>query len=1243
MFCPKSHRYLSSHCLVEKPPVNTLYYSKLYQGTLFMCNSEHSSSLSLKALEGATSADLAEIEQIVKERMEQHTENQERNSLLNRDSKLSSEFESGASTEVEGLTAVQRREYVLRELVETERDYVRDLREVVEGYMAFMRDPDCDIPLPDDLRGGKDKMVFGNMEAIYEWHRDFFLKALERCLEHPEELGPLFKRYERKLHMYVVYCQNKPVSEYIVSEHIDTYFEELRQKLGHKLQLCDLLIKPVQRIMKYQLLLRDVYKFTERANLATEMETLKQAMLVMQVVPKAANDMMDVGRLQGFDGKITAQGKLLLHGSLVCCDTSSAFNLKCKELQVFLFEQNIIFSDVVGKKTQFTNPTYTYRAHIQVNKMSLEENVDENDPCKFLIRSTDPRKPNLGYLCQASSKESQDEWVSTIRNILQTQKDFLKAIQSPIAYQKELTKEVSTPELSSVWNPSLKKSLSHPTTHSAHKDARADKTSATASPTLADSSFNHATNLSELITSDRHLLTEKHNRTHSPTKMRLNFFEGFRNTLRSRTKSEVPYYNNCDWNVATSASVPVSPSDDKNITRRWSEASSPHVGDSSTASLIPPGSVVKVLAEFRALRPGELVANKGECVQIVAYNPQRGYLVLRQSDAEEGWLPAHVLSPQAVVARKPWSFRFRKPSFSGGGHRGERRSFDGGLNTSPLLSQNSKQSDRFILECPLPAPEFQEVLSNTSALCSGRAELRCKLSCSASCEMTDVSVTWRRLGFHKSAASEAGTIIRHGERYIVGTMDDGTCYLVIENCQPSDTGEYTCTACNETGSATTSAYLTVSGSPFNPPSQPHVQVLNSKSILVQWEGEACGHFLLECSRHQFGDWVPVGSTTKVQGLSHVVDGLTPGETYSFRVLSPLYGGAKIAGLPSSPVATPLADASRFRHRYQELEELGIGRFAVVRKARDRGTSQEVAVKQVSCRRQCHSATHAEYSLMAQLHHVNVVRALALFDNAPQLGTDSIVIELPICQEHRQTYTRTTASMLKWLHSLVELESFNTRSASCSPNVNGPLLFTFLCKQEEYSEDTVCYYMKQLLSALDYLHNQNIVYLDIKPENVMVDVTGANPILKLVDFGDAVCAKEFEVLPPANVEFAAPETVLGQPTSCHTDMWGVGVFLYVFFSGLSPFLDDSLEETTTNILKCDFCFPHEYFGDLSNEGKDLISQLLLATPSQRAGASHCLNSAWFTDVQRFNVIPTARLVSFMERRKSLSRSLIASAS
>lgn len=127
-----------------------------------------------------------------------------------------------------------------------------------------------------------------------------FLTALRRCIDHPTELAPLFKRYERKLHMYVVYCKNKPVSEYIVSEH-ENYFDELRSRLGQKLQICDLLIKPVQRMMKYQLLLKDVLKYTERAGLTAEAEALRQAYEIMIVVPKNANDMMDVGRLQGFD------------------------------------------------------------------------------------------------------------------------------------------------------------------------------------------------------------------------------------------------------------------------------------------------------------------------------------------------------------------------------------------------------------------------------------------------------------------------------------------------------------------------------------------------------------------------------------------------------------------------------------------------------------------------------------------------------------------------------------------------------------------------------------------------------------------------------------------------------------------------------------------------------------------------------------------------------------------------------
>lgn len=75
--------------------------------------------------------------------------------------------------------------------------------------------------------------------------------------------------------------------------------------------------------------------------------------------------------------------------------------------------------------------------------MSLTEKVDDDDPLKFILKSTDPRKPNLAYVCQASSKENRDDWIRNLQFILQTQKDFLKAIQSPIKYQKNrLTKEV---------------------------------------------------------------------------------------------------------------------------------------------------------------------------------------------------------------------------------------------------------------------------------------------------------------------------------------------------------------------------------------------------------------------------------------------------------------------------------------------------------------------------------------------------------------------------------------------------------------------------------------------------------------------------------------------------------------------------------------------------------------------------------------------------------------------------------
>lgn len=107
-----------------------------------------------------------------------------------------------------------------------------------------------------------------------------------------------------------------------------------------------------------------------------------------------------------------------------------------------------------------------------------------------------------------------------------------------------------------------------------------------------------------------------------------------------------------------------------------------------------------------------------------------------------------------------------------------------------------------------------------------------------------------------------------------------------------------------------------------------------------------------------------------------------------------------------------------------------------------------------------------------------------------------------------------------------------------------MLFTYLSKKDEYTENMASKFANQLLSALQWLHQRDKAHLDLKPENVLVDQdTG---IVKLIDLGGAVreAVPVEEVVPPADLEFAAPESVLGRPAGPYTDMWAAGVFIYV---------------------------------------------------------------------------------------------------
>uniref|UniRef100_A0A3Q3XMM5 Kalirin RhoGEF kinase a n=1 Tax=Mola mola TaxID=94237 RepID=A0A3Q3XMM5_MOLML len=309
--------------------------------------------------------------------------------------------------------AMRGRMFVLNELIQTEKDYVKDLGIVVEGFMKRIEEKG----VPDDMKG-KDKIVFGNIHQIYDWHRDFFVGELEKCLDDHEHLPELFIKHERRLHMYVVYCQNKPRSEFIVAEY-DTYFDGIQQDIQSRLTISDFLIKPIQRITKYQLLLKDFLKYSSKAGM--DCEQIEKAVNLMSQVPKLCNDMMNLGRLQGYEGKLTSQGKLLQQETFFVTEQDAGVLSRSKERRVFLFEQIVIFSELLRKGS--STPGYQFKKSIKVSYLGLEDSVD-NDPCKFVLSC---RGSSERFTLQAANVDIKQVWVGHIQEVLDAQSTFLSA------------------------------------------------------------------------------------------------------------------------------------------------------------------------------------------------------------------------------------------------------------------------------------------------------------------------------------------------------------------------------------------------------------------------------------------------------------------------------------------------------------------------------------------------------------------------------------------------------------------------------------------------------------------------------------------------------------------------------------------------------------------------------------------------------------------------------------------------
>jgi len=163
-------------------------------------------------------------------------------------------------------------------------------------------------------------------------------------------------------------------------------------------------------------------------------------------------------------------------------------------------------------------------------------------------------------------------------------------------------------------------------------------------------------------------------------------------------------------------------------------------------------------------------------------------------------------------------------------------------------------------------------------------------------------------------------------------------------------------------------------------------------------------------------------------------------------------------------------------------------------------------------------------------------------------------------------------------------------------INGGEMYYHLQNDGVFSIERVRYYAAEITLALEYLHQNGIIYRDLKPENVLLDADGN---LKITDFGLSKDGMEEESARTETFcgtpEYLAPEIVEGGPYTKSVDWWSLGCLIYEMFTGLPPFYDEDLQSMYTKKISEPLEMPDEINDD---HAKDIINKLLDKSPDTR---------------------------------------------
>jgi len=313
----------------------------------------------------------------------------------------------------------------VEELLNTEIEYVKLLKNIIVGYLTKVRE--------DNLFTNEDAdVIFSNIEQLYEFHKEFVQElkhAVNMEAMENSNVGEVFLRNQSKFEIYSNYCNNQPRSSARLSaltktKKIEFFMESCRLRQNMiRLSLDGFLLSPVQRICKYPLQLKELLKHTKSDH--PDYNSLMNARSCMQNVASFINErkrrLENVNKLAKWqlsvshwkdDDLVLKSSDLIFKGVL-----NKLTNGKIIERHVYLFDHQLLYF----KSESVKRTSLTYRGRIHLDDASIE-NVND---CTIATSRGDHvanawriwcNLKKKWYIFHTSSKQEKEEWMKAFEN-----------------------------------------------------------------------------------------------------------------------------------------------------------------------------------------------------------------------------------------------------------------------------------------------------------------------------------------------------------------------------------------------------------------------------------------------------------------------------------------------------------------------------------------------------------------------------------------------------------------------------------------------------------------------------------------------------------------------------------------------------------------------------------------------------------------------------------------------------------